>query len=220
MGAIDPTIEVTGLVGRLPQKEVIDAVVTADLILGCTDSQHSRLALSDIAFRYLVPAIDCGVVLEGSNGKVSGQVAQFVRMRPSDACMLCRGMVSSQRLSQELMSDAEREQRGRAAAEAKQRGDDENQYWRDEPQINTVGYLTTTAGSLAAGYAIGWLTKRFNPPFERIQMNFVAPYLDVTDQPQRQRAECVCSNFRGWSDQAFAHALISAPSHWPDVQRG
>jgi hypothetical protein len=71
---------------------------------------------------------------------------------------------------------------------------------------------------MIAGYAIGWLTKRFDAPFERLQMNFVAKYLDVTDLPQKQRNDCPCSQFRGWADQASADALISAPDHWPPVE--
>lgn len=214
---IDPKIEVIPLVGRLPQREVVDAIVTADVALGCTDKQHSRLALSDIANRYLVPAIDCGVVLEGVAGKVSGQVAQFVRFLPGDACALCRGMIAPQRLSQELMSREERAQRAAAAAEAVKRGEDPNPYWLTESQLNTVGFLTTSVGAMLAGFAIGWITKRFEPPFERLQMNFVAPFFDVTDQDQAPRTECTCWKFRGWADQADADALISAPLHWPNV---
>jgi tRNA A37 threonylcarbamoyladenosine dehydratase len=217
--AIDPSIHVEALCGRLPQKEVIDAVVTADVALGCTDQQHSRLALSDVAFRYLVPALDCGVVLEGKDGRVTGQVAQLVRFRPADACALCREMIVADRIKQELMSDEEKTQRREAAQQALRRGDNPNAYWRDQPQINTVGYLTTTVGGMLAGYAIGWLTKRFDTPFARLQMNFVAPFLDVTDVPQRQRAECACARFRGWADQGNADALITAPDHWPEVQR-
>jgi hypothetical protein len=41
--------------------------------------------------------------------------------------------------------------------------------------------LTTAAGALAAGYAIGWLTDRFPPPFSTLQMNLVTSYLDVID---------------------------------------
>ena len=74
---IDPSVEVVALQGRLPQPEVIDAVVLSDIALGCTDQQHSRLALSDLSFRYLVPALDCGVVLEGKDGTITGQVGQF-----------------------------------------------------------------------------------------------------------------------------------------------
>ena len=214
---IDPSIEVVALQGRLPQAEVIDAVVSSDIALGCTDRQHSRLALSDLAFRYLVPAIDCGVLLEGGAGTITGQVAQFVRLLAADPCVLCRNMIDPQRVGQELMSDEERAQRAAEAADAQIRGQDPDPYWQEERQINTVGYLTTAVGAMLAGYAIGWLTKRFDPPFERLQMNFVAPFLDVTDDPQKQRPECACVKFRGWADQANAEALVSVPSHWPPV---
>jgi len=212
--AIDPTITVEGLIGRLPQKEVLDTVVTADVVLGCTDQQHSRLALSDLAFRYLVPSIDCGVVMEGKDGKVTGQVAQFVRFLAAGPCALCRDMITSEVIKQELMSEKERAQRRLAADEARKRGENPNPYWQNQPQINTVGYLTTTVGGMIAGYAIGWLTNRFDTPFERLQMNFVAKYLDVTDLPQKQRSTCACARFRGWADQANADSLISAPDHW------
>lgn len=211
---IDPSIEVIALQGKLPQAEVIDAVVSSDIALGCTDQQHSRLALSDLAFRYLVPTIDCGVVLEGGAGTITGQVAQFVRLLAADPCVLCRNMIDPRRVAQELMSSEERAQREAAAAEAQIRGDDPDPYWQQERQINTVGYLTSAVGAMLAGYAIGWLTRRFDPPFERLQMNFVAPFLDVTDLPQKQRSECSCAKFRGWADQASAEALVSAPAHW------
>ncbi len=216
---IDPTIEVVAWEGRLPQTEVINAIVETDIALGCTDQQHSRLALSDLAFRYLVPAIDCGVVLEGDEGRVTGQIAQFVRMLAADPCVLCREMIDPRRVAQELMSADERAQRLIAAAEAERRGDDPDPYWQTQRQINTVGYLTTSVGAMIAGYAIGLLTKRFDPPFQRLQMNFVARYLDVTDLPQQQRTDCSCARFRGWADQANADALISAPTHWPIPKR-
>ena len=214
---IDPSIEVVALQGRLPQPEVIDAVMSSNIALGCTDQQHSRLALSDLAFRYLVPTIDCGVVLEGKDGMITGQVGQFVRLLAADPCVLCRNMIDPRRVAQELMSGEERAQRAAAAAEAQIRGDDPDPYWQRERQINTVGYLTSAVGAMLAGYAIGWLTRRYDPPFERLQMNFVAPFLDVTDLPQKQRSECACARFRGWADQASAEALVSTPSHWPPV---
>ena len=189
-----------------------------DRLLGCTDQQHSRLALSDLALRYLVPAIDCGVLLEGNNGQVTGQVLQLVRCLAADPCALCRGMIDSSRVAQELMTDDEKTRRRLAAEDARNHNGDGDAYWHDLPQLNTVGYLTTVAGALAAGYVIGWITGRFDPPFERLQMNLVAPYLDVTDQQQSNRAECVCSRVRGWADQAIADAFVSAPVHWPAVR--
>jgi molybdopterin/thiamine biosynthesis adenylyltransferase/proteasome lid subunit RPN8/RPN11 len=212
--AIDSSCEVVGLVGALPQSEVIDHVVTADLILGCTDQQHSRLALSDVSLRYLVRGLDCGVALEGAAGSVTGQIIQLIRFLPSDPCALCRRLTSPIRLSQELMTDEERRLRREQAQLAAERGDRRNAYWQEMPQLNTVGYLTTVAGALIAGYAIGWLTDRFEPPFTRLQMNIAAPFLDVTDVDSEPDAHCPCRRIRGMADQAIAEAYISAPAHW------
>jgi molybdopterin/thiamine biosynthesis adenylyltransferase/proteasome lid subunit RPN8/RPN11 len=217
--AIDPSIIVEAFCGRLPQSEIVDAVVTADIALGCTDQQHSRLALSDLAFRYLVPSMDCGVVLEGKDGTVTAQVAQFIRFLAADPCALCRDIIVPEKITQELMSEEEKAQRRQAAEEAVARGEDPNPYWKNTPQINTVGYLTTAVGAMMAGYSIGWLTKRFDAPFQRLQMNFVAKYLDVTDLAQHKRSTCPCASFIGWADQAAADSLISAPDHWPSVTK-
>ena len=77
-------------------------------------------------------------------------------------------MADPVRVAQEMMSDQERRNRQVAAAEAARAGADGGQYWSREPQLNTVGYLTTAAGALAAGQAIGWLTGRF--PSEALQI--------------------------------------------------
>lgn len=215
--SIDSSCRVSAFIGSLPQAAIVDAVVTADVVIGCTDQQHSRLALSDLAYRYVLPAIDCGVAMEGSNGQVSGQVIQLVRFLATDPCVYCRSMVSPHKLAQELMSPDEREQRRQAARAARERGLPGDAYWKDEPQLNTVGYLTTTAGAMAAGYAIGWLTHRFSPPFSRLQMNLTAQYLDVTNDDTSCRPECTCVRVRGWGDRADADALMSVPRHWPPV---
>lgn len=217
---IDPSIRVQALIGSLPQQEVLHAVSTADVALGCTDQQHSRLALSDLAIRYLVPALDCGVALEGQDGSVTAQVGQLVRFSTVDPCALCRQMVTPQRIAQELMSGTERDQRRAAAREAEVKGDKGDAYWRELPQLNTVGYLTTGIGAFAAGYVIGWVTGRFTPPFARLQMNMVARDLDVTNVEERPRPDCSCQRGRGKADQGAADALITAPPHWPAVRIG
>jgi molybdopterin/thiamine biosynthesis adenylyltransferase len=214
VASINPDARLTLIRGRLPQSDVVDALLQADVVLGCTDQQHSRVALSDLAVRYLVPVIDSGVALEGEEGRITGQIVQLLRHLPNDPCVLCREMVSSLRVSQELMSAEERAQRMAAAAAAEARGERPEAYWHREAQLNTVGYLTTTAGALAAGYAIGWLTGRFEPPFARLQMNLSAPFFDVTDIDYPARTSCFCQRVRGWSDQGASDALITAPKHW------
>jgi hypothetical protein len=219
--SVQPTCDVIAIQGALPQDLTIDAVVQANALVCCTDSQSSRLAVSDIAMRYLIPALDCAVTLEGAAGRVTGQIIQLVRFLPADPCVLCQGMTIPWRVAQELMSEAEKLRRRAAAEEALARGDVEiaTRYWRHVPQLNTVGYLTTAAGALAAGYVIGWLTNRFAPPFARLQMNLAAPFLDVTDLEQTPDSGCACRRVRGHADQAAADAYVSTPVHWPHAQQ-
>lgn len=217
--SIDPSCQVDALIGALPQSDVIDALSEADVVLGCTDQQHSRVALSDISLRYLIPSIDCGVVLEGRDGRVKAQVLQLVRFLAADACVYCRSMVVPERLAQELMSSEERETRRAAAQRARDEGRDENPYWSESPQLNTVGYHTTVAGALAAGYVVGWITGRFEPPFSRLQMNLVAPQFEVVDADDSPDGACICRKIRGWAECAAADALVTAPLHWPTPSR-
>jgi hypothetical protein len=211
---IRPDCRVTAIKGALPQAAVLDAVVHADAVVGSTDSQVARLALSDLATRYLVPALDCGVALEGKDGTVTGQVTRFIRLRPSDACAVCQRVADPRRVAQELMDPDEREQRQAAAADARRAGRDGSPYWVDTPQLNTVGYLTTATGAMAAGYVLGWLSQRFDVPFERLEMNWLAPRFQVTDVSFPPREGCSCRRVQGWADQAGADALVSAPSWW------
>ncbi len=57
------------------------------------------------------------------------------------------------------MSEEKRKLRRAQAEDARTRGANPNQYSRREAQSNTVGFLTTMAGSMAAGYEMGWLTE-------------------------------------------------------------
>jgi len=216
--AIAPGCEFIGVKGSLPQSEAIDAVLTADVLLGCTDSQHGRLAISDLAARYLLPAIDAGVLLEGADGVVTAQVAQFRRFLAMDPCPRCRQMITQWRLNQELMSPDERQRRRADADAARLRGEDPSVYWRDEPQLDTVGYLTTAAGALAAGYVIGWITGRFDAPFSTLEASLLVPSF-ASVREESADAECHCRMARGWADQGARFAAITAPSHWPEVQR-
>jgi hypothetical protein len=79
----------------------------------------------------------------------------------------------------------------------------------------TVGYLTSTAGSLAAGYAIGWLTGKFRMPHSRFQFDISAPEFGFVDVERKRVATCSCGRTIGFADQARADRSVSMPAHWP-----
>ena len=216
--AINKRCEVVAVRGALPQELAVDKLVEADVIIGCTDQQHSRLALSDLVVRYLVPAIDCGVALEGSEGVVRGQIIQLLRWLPADPCAVCRGLVNPRRVSQELMSEQERESRRVAAQAANPGGKPDSAYWEEIPQLNTVGYLTTTAGALAAGYAVGWITGTLRAPIRATPNEPLGSRVRGHCLGEKASGECACRRVRGWGDQGYAEAWVSAPEHWPPAE--
>lgn len=213
---INPKIRVTSFVGNILHEAVLDELVRCDVILGCTDTFHGRVALSDIAAHYLVPSIDVGVLMDGEQGQVTTQLVEINSYEPELPCAFCGQLVDAGALAEELMTETEREQRRRAAAEAERRGDPADQYWKGRPrQLNTVGYLTTMAGSLAAGYAEGRLTGAFETPHERLQFDIGQPGFGFVTPNRTGNPDCACTRHVGWADRAKSYRNVVLPSHWP-----
>jgi molybdopterin/thiamine biosynthesis adenylyltransferase len=216
--AINPKANVTCVVGNILQPLARDHVVGTDLVICCTDTNHSRTAVSELAYRYLVPAIDVGVVFESKNGLMTGEIGRVTIYSPGAPCAYCLGLVDSWRATVELMSEEEKESRRREAKLAEQRGDNAGAYWKDVPEIPTVGHFTSMAGSLAASYAIGWLTGKFAPPHRYFEFNVLAFNFAYVGFDAQCRSGCYCETLIGYADQGAHASLISAPSHWPDTE--
>jgi molybdopterin/thiamine biosynthesis adenylyltransferase len=214
--AINPRANVTCIAGNILQPLARDHVVGSDLLICCTDTNHSRTAISELAYRYLVPAIDVGVVFESKSGSITGEIARVTFYSPGEPCAQCLGLVDPWRATVELMSEEEKDRRRRDARDAKLRGDDAGAYWRDNPEIPTVGHFTSMAGALAASYAIGWLTGKFSPPHRYFEFNILAPNFDYVGFNATCRSGCYCETLSGYADQGAHACLISAPPHWPD----
>lgn len=213
---INPTLEVIAIEGNCLGRVAMDWLLRSDLVLGCTDTLHSRVALSEIAYRYVVPVIDTAVQLDGKDGVVSAEVMQFTQYRPGAPCIYCRGLVDSAQLAFELMPDAEREERKRAAEGARRRGDKADMYWRERVQLLTVGHLTTAAAAIASAYAIGLITGRFKPPATFYQCDILADGLGYGPVEIDPTPGCACSEVVGFADQGAHRAVISSPTHWPE----
>src|SRR5581483_7248114 len=145
--AINPRANVTCIAGNIEQPLARDYDVGADLVICCTDTNHSRTAISELAYRYLVPAIDMGVVFESKNGSITGEIGRITFYSPGGPCVHCLELVDPWRATVELMSEEEKDCRRREAKEAELRGDDASVYWRDVPELPTVGHFTSMAGA-------------------------------------------------------------------------
>lgn len=215
---IEPTAEVVTLCGNVLDDAVLDEILRCDLVLGCTDSQHSRAALGDYANHYLLPCIDAAVLLRAKGGKITEQVGEFARYTADEPCPWCLGRIDQKALTYELMTVEEREQRALAAAEAVQRGVDGTQYWGGKPPRElTVGYMTTAVGAIQGGYAEGWITGASKMPHQRFQFDLGMPLLGVVPVEKLRRPECSCNRTKGWGDGARSDRSVTMPTHWPKL---
>jgi tRNA A37 threonylcarbamoyladenosine dehydratase len=212
---INPAARVTTFIGNILHENVFHELLRCDLLLGCVDSYHGRVALSDFASHHLLPSIDIGIGMNGKDGRVTEQVVDLTRFSPDLPCAFCRERVDSAELAQELMTDEERAQRMKEAERAAERGDDPDQYWRNRPrQLHTVGYLTTAAGAMAAGYAEGWLTGAFELPHDSFQFDIGQAKLGCVAPPQERKPGCRCGTLLGWGEAARSYRNVAIPRHW------
>ncbi|MEO6788295.1 MAG: ThiF family adenylyltransferase [Chthoniobacteraceae bacterium] len=217
---IEPHAEVITIRGNVLDETVLDELLRCDLVLGCTDTQHSRAALGDFANHYLLPCLDAAVLMRAKNGKLLEQVGEIARYSADEPCPWCLGRINQKALAYELMTETDREQRARAAAEAVQRGVDGTQYWGDKPPKElTVGYMTTIVGAMHAGYAEGWIIGTGLMPHQRFQFVLGMPFLGVAPASKHRKSECSCNRTKGWADQARGERSVTKPAHWATALR-
>jgi molybdopterin/thiamine biosynthesis adenylyltransferase/proteasome lid subunit RPN8/RPN11 len=95
--------------GTLGRREVMERLRSCDLVFGCTDDHAGRAVLSRLAYWYLIPVIDMGVLITSSEGRVNGIFARVTTATPGEPCLLCRGEFDPMRAREEQYSDSERE---------------------------------------------------------------------------------------------------------------
>ncbi len=106
---IAPDTVATPMAAMITQKLAAQRLLDCDVIFGCTDDNAGRLVLSRLATYFLVPIIDCGVLLSSDEkGALIGIDARVTTLVPGQACLVCRGRIDLARASAELMTPDER----------------------------------------------------------------------------------------------------------------
>ncbi len=91
-----------GINARVPEAKTIEALRSADVIVGCVDNLHARADILEIAWRSLVPYIDIGVSirplkapLRSPRATIGGNVFVFI---PGGFCAWCCGFITDEKL--------------------------------------------------------------------------------------------------------------------------
>ena len=117
-----------------------------DFVFCCTDSQGSRHFVNQLAYQYLIPCLDMGVVIGTHDGAVTHMDARVQMLTPGLSCLVCRpGILSPERVRWDLSSDEQ------------QKADP---YFLEQSGIKqpSVVSLNSTAVSLAVTMFLGAVT--------------------------------------------------------------
>jgi hypothetical protein len=100
---IDRQIVFEGVPYALPDQRAIDLLKRADVVIGCVDTLHARADLHGLAWRYLIPYVDIGLLIVpggagGHDVTIGGNVAVFI---PGGFCSWCIGFLSQEKLDRE-----------------------------------------------------------------------------------------------------------------------
>ena len=106
---INPMARVRALQGNIRDATDNEAVLGADVLFGCVDTDAGRLVLNELAVAYLIPFIDCGVGISVSEGAITEAGGRTILWVPGRPCLLCCKEINPQVAAEELESAEQRE---------------------------------------------------------------------------------------------------------------
>lgn len=97
--------------GDIRDASVADELRGCDFLFGCVDREWPRLILSEVAYQFLVPLIDMGteVGLATDGTELQSLDARVSYVVPGNPCLSCVGLVTSEGLRLEGLSEEELE---------------------------------------------------------------------------------------------------------------
>jgi hypothetical protein len=102
LNGFDPSIKVDKIPKSLISEEAFAAVIAADYVFGCLDSEGLRLVLNELAAAYARPYFDLASdVLPGDRPEYGGRVCVAWS---GDGCLVCRGLVDLEEANLDLNS--------------------------------------------------------------------------------------------------------------------
>lgn len=107
--AINPETVVEARSQSVLLNSVARSLSDADAIFCCTDSHGSRAVLTQLAYQYLVPVFDLGIVIEGADGRVKDVYGRVQMLSPGLPCLVCAHVLDPARVRRDLMNEFERQ---------------------------------------------------------------------------------------------------------------
>lgn len=90
--AIDPSVQVDKVADSFVSRDGFAAIISADYVFGCLDSEGARLVLNELCAAYNRPYFDLASdVVPGDPPEYGGRIC--VSLWQGDGCLVCRGLI-------------------------------------------------------------------------------------------------------------------------------
>jgi molybdopterin/thiamine biosynthesis adenylyltransferase len=90
------------------KESVARLLADTDFVFCCTDSHGSRAVLNQLAYQYLIPMIDMGVVIGSQKGAVAAIGGRVQMLAPGLACLICGRLLDPDQVRRDMMTEFER----------------------------------------------------------------------------------------------------------------
>ncbi|HZR77922.1 MAG TPA: ThiF family adenylyltransferase, partial [Chthoniobacterales bacterium] len=109
LAKVAPTLKCQAIQGMITNRDVAMKLIAADVVFGCSDDNGGRIVLSRLSTYFMIPVIDCGVLLAGdAGGQLTDINGRITTMVPGAACLICRDRVDLIRARTETLTPNER----------------------------------------------------------------------------------------------------------------
>jgi len=112
LARIAPDMRCETLASMVTLEPIAQRLISSDVVFGCTDDNAGRLVLSRLATYFMVPVIDCGVLLSSDrDDQLTGIYGRVTTLTQGQACLVCRNRIDVRRAAAELLTPDERKRR-------------------------------------------------------------------------------------------------------------
>lgn len=187
--SIEPNLSLRACRESVCRVDVARSLRDRDFLFLCTDEHWGRSVVNQVAYQYLLPALNVGVrVARGVEGEVSA-VGAVDFLRPGLPCLWCKGFLDTNQIAHESIPSAEYD---RLVGDGYVEGG-------TEPAPMVIA-LTTGVASLAIAeflhYKTGFLGERRT--IERLNLSLSEPRL--ARATTRVNSGCICSSRVAYGD--------------------
>lgn len=187
--SINPKLEIKGIVAKAHIREAGLALLDRDVIFICTDDHWGRSVVNQIAYQYMIPAINIGVRIDSENGRVSHAGGSLDIIRPDEPCLWCQNILDATRIAAESLP---KEQRLGLLREG---------YVEDidTPTPSVISFTTTLSG-LAVSYFLQLITDFMGESGNVKSLRYNIMTGEVRRCGAVHKENCICLQNKGFGD--------------------